>query len=159
MIYCSYKLTRLRSSHPLRNLNLTISVAYNSVSEDLVEFIPQWSKEPSDYKLPRKQWVQLNRLRSRSGRFADDMHRWFAKECMWLWFRSPNLHPHPTGVPHLETIVLPQWSRPPPFAKLSTKVQFLTWVVFFMFFFVYTNIFTDPTSNRLSIRSKPRIFS
>ena len=74
MMYCSHKLTRLRSRHPLRNLDLKVSVADNSVPEDLAEFIPHWSKEPSGCKLPRKQWVQL-RLRSRSGRFADEMHR------------------------------------------------------------------------------------
>ena len=76
MMCCSHKLTRLRSRHPPRNLDLTISVADHSVPEDLAEFIPQWSKELSGCKLPRKQWVQLNRLRSQSGRFADDMHRW-----------------------------------------------------------------------------------
>ena len=76
MMYCSHKLTRLCYRHPLRNLNLTISVADHSVPEDLAEFIPQWSKVPSGCKLPHKQWVQLNRLRSQSGQFADDMQRW-----------------------------------------------------------------------------------
>ena len=75
MMYCYHKITRLRSRHPPRDFNLTISVAYNSVSEDLAELIPQWTKETSDCKVPREQWVQLNRLRSRSGRFADDRHR------------------------------------------------------------------------------------
>ena len=46
MMYCSHKLTRLRSRHPLRNLDLTVSVADHSVPEDLAEFIPHWSKEP-----------------------------------------------------------------------------------------------------------------
>ena len=54
MMYCSHKLTRLRSRHPLRNLDLTVSVADHSVPEDLAEFIPHWSKEPSGCKLPRK---------------------------------------------------------------------------------------------------------
>ena len=76
MMYSSHKLTRLRSRHPLRNLDQTISVADHSVPEDQAELIPQWSKEPCGCKLPRKQWVQLNRLRSRSGRFVDDLHRW-----------------------------------------------------------------------------------
>ena len=80
MMYCSHKLTRLRSRHPLRNLDLTVSAADHSVPEDLAEFIPHWSKEPSGCKRPRKQWVLLNRLRSRSWRFADDMHRWGVSE-------------------------------------------------------------------------------
>ena len=41
MMHCSYKLTKLRSRHPLRNLDLTISVVDHSVPEDLAEFIPQ----------------------------------------------------------------------------------------------------------------------
>ena len=41
MMYCSHKLTRLRSRHPLRNLDQTVSVADHSVSEDLAEFILQ----------------------------------------------------------------------------------------------------------------------
>ena len=80
MMYCSHKLTRLRSQYTWRNFDLTISVADHSDPEDLAEFIPQWSKEPSGRKLPRKQWVQLNRLHSRSGRFSDDMHRWGLSE-------------------------------------------------------------------------------
>ena len=40
MLYCSLKLTRLRSRNLLRNLYLTISVAENSVPEDITEFIP-----------------------------------------------------------------------------------------------------------------------
>ena len=75
MMYCSHKLTRLRSRHPLRNLDLIVSVAVHSVPEDLAEFIPHWSKEPSGCKLPCKQCVQRNRLHSWSGRFANDMHR------------------------------------------------------------------------------------
>ena len=74
MIYCSRKLTTLRYRHPLRNLDLTISVADQSVSEDLTEFIPRWWKEPSGCKLPRKRWVQLNTPHSQSGQFAADMH-------------------------------------------------------------------------------------
>ena len=77
-MYCSHKLTRLRSRYTLRNFDLTISVADYSVPEDLAEFIPLWSKEPFGCKLSRKRWV--NRLRSRSGRFADDMHRWGVSE-------------------------------------------------------------------------------
>ena len=80
MMYCSHKLTRLCSRHPQRNFNLTISVTDNSVPEDLAEFNPLWSKKPSGCKLPCKQWVQLNTLRSRSGQFADDMHRWDLSE-------------------------------------------------------------------------------
>ena len=80
MMYCSHNLTRLRSRHPLRNFDLTISVADHTVSKDLAEFIPQWSKEPCGCKLPRKHWVQLNRLRRGSGRFADDTHRWGVSE-------------------------------------------------------------------------------
>ena len=75
MMYYSHKLTRLRSRHSLRNLDLTISVEDHSVPEDLAEFIPLWSKEPSGYKHPSKQWVQLNWLRSRSWQSANDMHR------------------------------------------------------------------------------------
>ena len=55
MMYCSHELTRLRSRHPLKNLDLTVSVADNSVPEDLAKFIPHWSKEPSGCKLPCKQ--------------------------------------------------------------------------------------------------------
>ena len=55
MMHCSHKLTRLRSRHPLENLDRTISVVDNSVPEDLAEFIQQWSKVPSGCKLPRKQ--------------------------------------------------------------------------------------------------------
>ena len=75
-MYCSHTLTRLRSRYPLENLDLAIFVAINSVPEYPAEFIEQWSKETSDCKLRRKQWIQIDRLRSRSGRFADDMHRW-----------------------------------------------------------------------------------
>ena len=57
MMYCSHKLTRLRSQRPIGNFDLTISVADHSVPEDLAEFIPLWSKEPSGCKLPLKQWV------------------------------------------------------------------------------------------------------
>ena len=76
MMHSSHKLARLRSCHPLRNLDLTISAADHTVSEDLTEFIQQWSKEPSGCKLRRKHSVQLNKLRSRFGQSADDMHCW-----------------------------------------------------------------------------------
>ena len=123
----------------MRNLDLTISVTDHSVPEDGAEFIPHWSKEPSGCKLPRKQWVQLNRLRSRSGRFADDMHRLgfsetracdcgselqtythILQECPIR--KSPN---HLTEVDN------------PFFAKLSTKLQFLTRAVFFFVFMFF----------------------
>ena len=57
----------------------------------------------------------------------------FSNECMWMWFRRPNLHQHPAGVPHLETTVSPHRSRQSPLAKLSTKLQSLTWVFFHIF--------------------------
>ena len=56
MMHRFHKLARLRSRHPLRNHHLTISAADNSVPGDLAEFNPQWWKEPSGCKLPRKQW-------------------------------------------------------------------------------------------------------
>ena len=89
------KLTRLHSWHPLRNLYPTISVSDNSVPEDLAEFILQWLKESSGCKLPHKQWVQLNILRSWSEQFADDIHHYgLLKQVhvtvgkvkkIWLW--------------------------------------------------------------------------
>ena len=53
-MYFSRKVTRLRSRRPLRSLDQTVFVADYSVPNDLAEFIPQWSNEPSGCKLPRK---------------------------------------------------------------------------------------------------------
>ena len=63
IMHCSHKLTRLRSRHPLENLDLTISVVDNSVPEDLAGFIQRWLKETSGSKLPsdacRRQIVKI----------------------------------------------------------------------------------------------------
>lgn len=76
MMYCSRKLSRLRSRHPLRNLVDNLPLEDNPVPKELAELIPEWTKHPPGCELPRQQWVQLNRLRSQAGKFAADMFRW-----------------------------------------------------------------------------------
>ena len=66
----------------------------------------------------------------------------FRNECMWRWFRSPKLHPTFCKSAPLGTTASPHRSRQSLFAKLSTKLQFLSEFVFFMFFFVYTRMYT-----------------
>ena len=151
MMYCSHKLTRLRSRHPLRNLDLTVSVADNSVPEDGAEFIPHWSKEPSGCKLPRKRWVQLNRLRSRSGQFANDMHRWGVSETSACECGSEV---------QTYTHILqecPIWKPPCPLTEVDnpffktiykTAIFDLSCFFFHVFFFVYTN--TNEKKKKIS---------
>ena len=76
MLYRSPKLMRLRSQHPLRNLVDNLSTESYAVPEVLAKYIPAWSQHPSRCYLPRKPWVQLNRLHRGVGRFAAKMHRW-----------------------------------------------------------------------------------
>ena len=142
MMYCPHKLARLHSRHPLRNLDQTISVPDHSVSEDLAEFIPLWSKEPSGCKLPRRQWVQLNKLRSRSGRFADDMHRWGLSEtsacdcgsevqtCTHILRECPIWKP-PCHLTEVENLLLQNYLQNCNFGPELFS--------FLCFFFVYTN--------------------
>ena len=68
---------RLSSRRPLRkyaeNLN---AVQPPATPATLQPFLPAWSTHPEGYQLPRRAWVQLNRLRSGVGRFAATMNSW-----------------------------------------------------------------------------------
>jgi len=76
MLYCIRILTRLHSRRPLRNLVATLPPEDNTVPEQLIDFITEWSEhlpEAGIFPVDRRQWVQLNRLRSQAGRFAANM--------------------------------------------------------------------------------------
>ena len=74
---------RLSSRRPLRpyveNLEAT-GVAEPAVPERLKPYFKAWSSHPPGGNLPRKHWVQLNRLRSGAGRFAASMKVWGIKD-------------------------------------------------------------------------------
>ena len=70
---------RLSSRKPLRPFleNLaTVGSTTLDVPERLKPYIGAWSSHPPGSNLPRKPWVQLNRLRSGAGRYAANMKKW-----------------------------------------------------------------------------------
>ena len=71
--------SRLRSRRPLRPHMEHLETVTNTtptVPDRLQPYIEAWSSHPPGYNLHRKAWVQLNRLRSGTGRFAASMKKW-----------------------------------------------------------------------------------
>ena len=70
---------RLSSRKPLRPFLENLAAVGSTtlaVPERLKPFIEAWSSHPPGSNLPRKPWVQLNRLRSGAGRYAANMKKW-----------------------------------------------------------------------------------
>ena len=77
ILYGSHSPARLPSRRMLRtSMEKMDAVQPPATPAQLQPFLSEWSTHPSGYHLPRRAWVQLNRLRTGVGRFAATMCSW-----------------------------------------------------------------------------------